>query len=74
MSKMINSRAHLLTCHSMFSAGRTWMVSSSSPAQRLALEELDATIHGLHRRKWGKEERRGKEGDGEPRPRASRLI
>ena len=50
------------------------MVSSGSPAQRLALEELDATIRDLHRRKWGREERRGKEGDEEPKPRQARFI
>ena len=50
------------------------MVSSGSPAQRLALKELDATIRDLHRRKWGKEKRRGKERDREPRRRSRRFI
>ena len=38
-----------------------WMVSSGSPAQRLELEELDATIRGLHGEKGrGKEAREGR--------------
>ena len=61
-------RPYLFTFHTMLGAGRTWMVSSGSPAQRLALEELDATIRGLHRRKWGEKEGEGRKGMGNQDP------
>ena len=51
-----------------------WMVSSGSPARRPALEELDATIRDLHRKQWKREERRGKEGDGEARRKRRGFI